>query len=233
MGTEGTPGTEPLPRPADTTPDGHRRQVLSWWIRGTWCAGALVLAAGTALFAEEVTLPVLVLWGRLLVGPHIALAACLTVLALWTVSGILAVVRLGEPFVETPVLLRRILRRTVRTVTAVATALTVPVLGLAAFLAATELPLAAHVLVPQSPDGCRLYAVVRPAYDGTDTDFYFLPRGHVVAVDSGRTWPTNGDGPSDPVVSLPWSLEWDGDSATLRRAAEEPVDATPLTCPAP
>ena len=235
MGTERTeeaPGTDPLPRPTDIATGGHRRQVLSWWIRGTWCAGLLVLALSAILWDPAVPSPVLVLWDHVVTGAHRALIVGAAVLVLWAVSLLLVLLRLGEPFEETPVLARRILRRSIRTLTALTTLAFLPLIGLSIFVASLSLPLAAHHMLPDGPTGCRLYGVVEDAYDGTVTHFYLLAPGRVKAEDMSTAWSTGKDGPTDPVVSLRWSLVWEGTTATLTPPSS--LEGTPTStavCP--
>lgn len=215
--------------PPATTP---RRRVLNRWIRGTWCAGVLVLTLSAVVWDSEDPSPVLVLWGHVVTGAHRALVVGAAVLVLWAVSLLLVLIRLGEPFEETPVLVRRILRRTIRTLTTLATLAVLPLIGLAIFVASLSLPLAAHHMLPDGPTGCRLYAVVDDAYRGTVTHFYLLAPGRVRTGGMSTAWSTGDKGPADPVVSLQWSLEWEGRTATLTPPSS--LGGTPIStavCP--
>jgi hypothetical protein len=175
----------------------------------------LVLALSAILWDPAVPSPVLVLWDHVVTGDHRALIVGAAVLVLWAVSLLLVLLRIGEPFVETPVLARRILRRTIRTLTTLATLAFLPLIGLSILVASLSLPLAAHHMLPDGPTGCRLYGVVEDAYEGTVTRFYLLAPGGVRAEKTDAAWSTGDDGPTDPIVSLRWSLEWESTTATL------------------
>ena len=79
--------------------------------------------------------------------------------------------------------------------------------GLAVLVASLSLPLAAHHMLPDSPTGCRVYGVVEDAYEGTVTRFHVLAPGRIRTEGMGTAWSTGREGPTDPVVSLQWSLE--------------------------
>lgn len=217
--TPGDPAS--IPTSARTPPGStRRRRVLDRWIRGTWSAGVLVLALAAVVRDPGDPSPVLVLWGHVVTGAHRALVVAATVLVLWAASLLLVLVRLGEPFTETPLLLRRVLRRTVRTLATLFTLAVLPLVGLAILVESLSLPLAAHHLLPDSPTGCRLYGVVEDAYEGTVTRFDVLAPGRIRTEEMGTAWSTGREGPTDPVVSLQWSLEWEGSTATLTRPSD-------------
>lgn len=203
---------DPVLTPAPTT---RRRKVLNRWIRGTWCAGAVVLAMSAGIWDTAAPPSVPILWNLVITGAHRGLAVATAALVLWTVSLLLILIRLGEPVEETPLLLRRILQRAIRALATLATLAALPLIGLMILVSSLSFPLATHHVLPDGPTGCRLYAVVDDAYDGTVTHFYLLAPGRVRAEETSTAWSTGNDDPADPLVALQWSLAWEGGTATL------------------
>ena len=221
--------------PSPTSPrwaTARARRSLTHFVRGTWCAGTVLVFIGTWALGQS-ELPPLVIAGRVVTDSHLVVGILVAALLLWALTLVLIVVRLATPFQETPLLWRRILRRTIRTVTTVFSLGAVPILGLVLLLEGADLPTAAHHLQPDAPGGCRVFALVEPAYEGWDTRFFVVEPGSISATPVRGAWSTGKDGPADPIVSQPWSLEWTGDTGTLTWGSGVDADDNTVTivCP--